>query len=431
MQKCIKFLEDPNKVAAIQKFFGVSYNKKVSPKLSSDSERQNEENTTMLRKISTTVNTAEISNKVDRDELGTHETLSSETYNNIESGNTSNRNNETCKNYTVKNKFWYFLFYFGTYLGDVVGYAVVIPFWFWNIDGVICRKFVLVWTVVMYIGQVLKEIVCRERPACPPAIRLQKKWSEEYGMPSTHAMVGVAFPSCIIYYSARRYKFSYYYGIIAAIIWCTLISFSRLYLGMHSILDVFVGFLLSSLLLVPFLPLMDIIGNAIVQYSWLPVVMIVLSIILVIIYPKPQGPLITSTRGDTTTILATCAGIQIGCWLNYQLHIVQQSTQMPPYDIKLPEWWSVGTGIVRTILGLVCIVFSLLLFELMVKATNWILIRSKISTKEDVNNTKGGIVISDVFFKYLTFFVTSFHVVYSIPALFKYLNISRSSYYFE
>lgn len=88
----------------------------------------------------------------------------------------------------ITNKFWYYLFIIGTELGDELFYATMIPFWFWNVDGAVGRRIVFVWSVVMYIGQVLKDIIRWPRPG-PPVQRLQNKWSIEYGMPSTHAMV--------------------------------------------------------------------------------------------------------------------------------------------------------------------------------------------------------------------------------------------------
>lgn len=54
--------------------------------------------------------------------------------------------------YVITNKLWYYLFLFGTALGDEVFYSAFIPFWFWNIDGAVGRRVVLVWTLVMYIG---------------------------------------------------------------------------------------------------------------------------------------------------------------------------------------------------------------------------------------------------------------------------------------
>lgn len=54
--------------------------------------------------------------------------------------------------YIVTNKFWYYLFKFGTELGDELFYSMFIPFWFWNIDGAVGRRVILVWAIVMCIG---------------------------------------------------------------------------------------------------------------------------------------------------------------------------------------------------------------------------------------------------------------------------------------
>lgn len=59
---------------------------------------------------------------------------------------------EKNRKFEVTNKFWYYLFLIGTGLGDELFYSSFIPFWFWNVDGYVGRRFVLVWTIVMYIG---------------------------------------------------------------------------------------------------------------------------------------------------------------------------------------------------------------------------------------------------------------------------------------
>lgn len=107
---------------------------------------------------------------------------------------------------TVTNKFWYYLFIIGTELGDETFYACFIPFWFWNVDGVVGRRFVLVWATLMYLGQALKDIMCCPRPP-PPVIKLQSKWAAEFGLPSTHAMVGVSIPFSILLYTHERYEY--------------------------------------------------------------------------------------------------------------------------------------------------------------------------------------------------------------------------------
>lgn len=98
------------------------------------------------------------------------------------------KSNACERDYQINNKFWYYLFLIGTELGDEFFYATMIPFWFWNIDGAVGRRVVFVWSIVMYVGQGLKDIIRWPRPG-HPVQRLASKWSIEYGMPSTHAMV--------------------------------------------------------------------------------------------------------------------------------------------------------------------------------------------------------------------------------------------------
>lgn len=67
--------------------------------------------------------------------------------------------------YAITNLFWYYLFLFGTELGDEIFYSSFIPFLFWNIDGAVGRRVVLVWAIIMTIGKVnyiIKNItICR------------------------------------------------------------------------------------------------------------------------------------------------------------------------------------------------------------------------------------------------------------------------------
>lgn len=85
------------------------------------------------------------------------------------------------------------------------------------------------------LGQGIKDIVRWSRPSYP-AVKLQKKWVLEYGMPSTHAMVGISIPFSVLLFTLNRYQYNILIGLVAAILWCTLICVSRLYLGMHSVL---------------------------------------------------------------------------------------------------------------------------------------------------------------------------------------------------
>jgi len=57
----------------------------------------------------------------------------------------------------------------------------------------------------MYIGQATKDIVKLPRPASPPVIQLEKQYALEYGMPSTHAMVGAGIPFAVFFLTKERY----------------------------------------------------------------------------------------------------------------------------------------------------------------------------------------------------------------------------------
>ena len=60
------------------------------------------------------------------------------------------------RDFIVTKPFWHALFVFGSALGDELFYATFFPLWFWNIDGAVGRRAVLVWYGIMYIGKLLR-----------------------------------------------------------------------------------------------------------------------------------------------------------------------------------------------------------------------------------------------------------------------------------
>ena len=108
--------------------------------------------------------------------------------------------------YQINSKFWYYLFLFGTQLGEEPFCALFFSLWFWNLDASIGRRLVLVWNLIMYIGQYLKDLIRWERPGMPIVVQLQTKWSLEYGMPSTHAMLGVAVPGAAFWFTIAKFN---------------------------------------------------------------------------------------------------------------------------------------------------------------------------------------------------------------------------------
>lgn len=178
MWSIVEYLKRPELVVAVQEWFGVEYiNNDANDDLICDDNQCVEFDCQKHLPSS-------------QPTKGTHKrNISSQS---TESETSEYGNGKGCdsanQRYRITNKFWYYLFIIGTELGDELFYATMIPFWFWNIDGAVGRRVVFVWSVVMYVGQGLKDIIRWPRPG-PPVQRLQSKWSIEYGMPSTHAMV--------------------------------------------------------------------------------------------------------------------------------------------------------------------------------------------------------------------------------------------------
>ncbi|KAL0175076.1 hypothetical protein M9458_031044, partial [Cirrhinus mrigala] len=60
--------------------------------------------------------------------------------------------------------------------------------------------------VVMYIGQVMKDILKLPRPSSPPVVKLETRVDAEYGMPSTHAMAATAISFTLLLSAQERVK---------------------------------------------------------------------------------------------------------------------------------------------------------------------------------------------------------------------------------
>lgn len=386
---CVNYLKDPELVARFQRFFGV-----------------------IRHEIS---------------ENGT--ILSSSPENNESKTNSNGVRKENDLDFHVANKFWYYLFLFGTYLGDEIGYAVVIPFIIWNVDSAVARKMVLVWAVVMYIGQSIKDIVQWPRPACPPVVRLQTKWSIEYGMPSTHAMISIALPYSVLNYISNRYQINFIIGIIIVLLWCMLITLSRLYLGMHTVLDVIVGLLLAISLLIPFVPLADVVDRYLMYSKWTPLLFFIVTVSLILIYPTSDQW--TPTKGDTTLILGTCAGLLTGSWLNVTLGVQNDFRVINPSNncISWPSLYDIGVIIIRSGLGYTCIILIFMCIKYILCIVDEIFIQSGIQIKDEV--LKRHIPVLDISYKYLTFYLVSFNIIVFIPMFQKLLFLERLSFYHE
>lgn len=101
-------------------------------------------------------------------------------------------------------------FKLATTMGYEPFYITFLPYLVWNVDMLVARHLIVLWALSMYIGQAAKCLIKWKRPSAPPAIRLEDNpvLEQEYGFPSTHAIVCTTVPFYLLYLLPQRYEVS-------------------------------------------------------------------------------------------------------------------------------------------------------------------------------------------------------------------------------
>ncbi|GCC33480.1 hypothetical protein chiPu_0011949 [Chiloscyllium punctatum] len=321
--------------------------------------------------------------------------------------------------FIIRNRLLYYLFSFGTELGNELFYITFFPFWLWNIDPYVGRRLIVIWVWVMYLGQCTKDIIRWPRPRSPPVVKVEVFYDSEYGMPSTHAMSGTAIPFSLFFLTVGRWQYPYAFGLLLASSWCILVCLSRLYMGMHSILDVIAGVLYSILILIIFHPALDIIDNFNLTYKYAPLFIISLHLGMGL-FSFTLDTWSTS-RGDTAEILGTGAGIACASHFNHMFGILPD----PPLDALpfSPPEISVNL-IARAFLRFVIGVIVLLLTRAVLKACT-IPLACKIFRIPctDIRQARKRMEV-ELPYRYMTYGMVGFVALFLVPSLFNYLNLS-------
>ncbi|XP_004477317.2 sphingosine-1-phosphate phosphatase 1 [Dasypus novemcinctus] len=312
----------------------------------------------------------------------------------------------------------YYLFSFGTELGNELFYITFFPFWFWNLDALVGRRLVIIWVLVMYLGQCTKDIIRWPRPASPPVVKLEVFYNSEYSMPSTHAMSGTAIPIAMILLTYGRWQYPLIYGLILIPCWCSLVCLSRIYMGMHSILDIIVGFLYAILILTVFYPFVDLIDNFNQTYKYAPFVIIGLHLALGI-FSFTLDTWSTS-RGDTTEILGSGAGIAFGSHVTYNMGLIlEPSLDMlpltrPPITVTL-----FGKAILRIFLGML---FVLIVRNIVKKITIPLACKIFNIPCDDVRKARQYTEV-ELPYRYITYGMVGFSITFLVPHLFFFIGL--------
>ncbi|KAM8831732.1 sphingosine-1-phosphate phosphatase 1-like [Spinachia spinachia] len=321
--------------------------------------------------------------------------------------------------FLIQNKFLFYLFTSGTELGNEMFFIAFFPFLFWNIDALVSRRLIVVWAWNLFVGQSTKDMVRWSRPASPPVVKVEVFYNSEYSMPSTHAMTGTAIPFCLFMLTYGRWQYSFLFGFCVALSWSILVCVSRIYMGMHSVLEVITGFLYSLLILAFFQPILGNIDSFYMTDPFAPLVIIVSHVSLGLVAFSLDSW--STSRGDTAQALGTGVGAAIATHINYQLGLLPD----PPLSslpLTLPPI-TPGLVVLALLRFFIGVAFILVTRMVMKAVTIPFLCRLFGLPSDDVRHARQHMKV-ELPYRYIVYSVVGFSCVCVVPLIFRILNLA-------
>jgi len=245
-------------------------------------------------------------------------------------------------------------------------YLLVLPFIFWNLDWLFAHHTLFVVNVGLYVGNVMKDVFCLPRPDNvwrPAGATAQDSTGlKDYGFPSTHTMNSISNSLfALMYYYTGKYRsgpvsLPFPVAALLAAWWIASISFSRLFMGVHSPTDLRGGVVLG--LLTP--AIWYIVGDKCDILCCVPgAISLCLQLIAIsfgFLLCCPQ------TRPSTPTFLqnAVNMGLITGNLMGANLHatIEASAAQLDAVWMDLGTFFPTGRGLflVRYVIGMVAVI---------------------------------------------------------------------------
>lgn len=196
-----------------------------------------------------------------------------------------------------------FLDAFFSYLSCIVSvpfYTGFLPLLFWSGHCKLARQMTLLIAFCDYTGNSIKDIVSAPRPSSPPVRRLAKTEEEkenamEYGFPSSHTLNTICLFGYLLYYIINNFNntngFSFKLVVISLMVTLSLlIGIGRIYLGMHSLIDVVFAAVLGSMILVIWFAVEERLDSFITSGKNVTSFWASLAFLLLFAYPTPELP---------------------------------------------------------------------------------------------------------------------------------------------
>lgn len=169
---------------------------------------------------------------------------------------------------------------FFTFLGQENFFFLVLPLVYWSIDAGVGLRIAFILATSNYLNTIAKVLFATPRPYWVSAQVEPLSVEYTFGTPSGHAQNAAALWGVM---AAGAQRAGQRWAWVAAILLTFFIGFSRLYLGMHFLHDVLLGWLLGFLLLFVFLRFWDPVAAWLKQKTLSQQVMIAFVISLLMI----------------------------------------------------------------------------------------------------------------------------------------------------
>ncbi|XP_051909006.1 sphingosine-1-phosphate phosphatase 1-like [Hippocampus zosterae] len=321
--------------------------------------------------------------------------------------------------FLIHNKFLFYLFTFGTELGNEMFFIVFFPFLYWNVDALVSRRLIVVWAWNLMVGQSTKDMVRWSRPASPPVVKVEVFYNSEYSMPSTHAMTGTAIPFCLFMLTFGRWQYPFLLGLCVALCWSLLVCVSRVYMGMHSVLEVICGFLYSLLVLAFFQQTLDKIDDFYMRHAYAPLVIVVSHVSLGLAAFSLDSW--STSRGDTAQALGTGAGAALATHANYRLGLMADPPASSlPLAVPPPGAGPAARALLRFALGVAVLLLTRMLMKAAVIPP---LCRLAGLPADDVRRARQRVAV-ELPYRYIVYSAVGFTCVCVVPLLFRLLNLA-------
>lgn len=224
-------------------------------------------------------------------------------------------------------------------------YTAFLPLLFWSGHVRLARQMTLLMAFCDYLGNCIKDSVSAPRPSCPPVRRVtatkdEKENAMEYGLPSSHTLNTVCLSGYLLHYvlsyAHDRDAVMILAGVGMVCLLVALIGTGRIYLGMHSLVDIIGGLAIGLVILAFWLTMHEYVDNFIVSGQNVTPFWAALSLVLLFAYPTPEFP--TPSYEFHTAFNGVALGIVSGIQQTYhQFHHEDVSRIFTP-QLSIPAF---------------------------------------------------------------------------------------------